>query len=80
LRTKEGRHEIDAVVELEGARVLAIEFKASAAVTRADSKHVVWLRDELGARFVAGTVVHAGPDVFVLDERVFAVPLCAMWG
>lgn len=80
LRTKEGRHEIDAVVELEGGRVLAIEFKASAAVTRADSKHLVWLRDELGARFVAGAVVHTGPDVFVLDERVFAVPLCAMWG
>lgn len=80
LRTKEARHEIDVVVELEGGRVLAIEFKASAAVTRDDGKHLVWLRNELGERFVAGAVVYTGPDAFVLDERVLAVPLCAMWG
>lgn len=80
LRTEQGRREVDLVVEIEDGRVLAIEFKASAAPSRADARHMQWLRDELGDRFVAGAVVHSGPDVFVLDDRIMAVPLCAMWG
>ena len=79
VRTKEGRQEIDLVVEVSGS-VLAIEFKASSAPSVSDARHLTWLRDQLGKRFVAGAVVHTGPDVFVLGDRVFAVPLCAMWG
>ncbi|KJK44701.1 hypothetical protein UK23_28395 [Lentzea aerocolonigenes] len=37
------------------------------------------LRDELGDRFVAGIVFHTGPRVFPLDEKVSAVPICAIW-
>lgn len=80
LRTKGGLQEVDLVVELEDNRVLALEFKASAAPARGDAKHLVWLRDRLGDRFVAGAVMHTGPTVFRLDDRILAVPLCALWG
>ena len=80
LRTKEGRQEIDVIVELDDGKVLGIEFKASAAVTRRDAVHLEWLRDNLGERFRFGAVVHTGPDVFMLGDRIIAVPLCAMWG
>jgi predicted AAA+ superfamily ATPase len=80
LRTKQGRQEVDLIVELDGGSVLGIEFKSGAAISTNDARHLVWLRDQLGDRFVAGAVMHTGPDVFVLDERILAVPLCAMWG
>jgi hypothetical protein len=78
LRTKEGRQEIDLVVEAAGS-VFAIEFKASAAPSPAEARHLTWLRDHLGKRFLAGAVVHTGPDAFVLGERILALPLCVIW-
>jgi len=80
LRDKNGRREVDLVVELGRGRVLGLEFKATASPTSADSTHLMWLRDQLGSRFVAGAVLHTGPAAFVLDDRIFAVPLCALWG
>ena len=80
LRTGDGRHEIDLVVEIEDGGVLALEFKVGAAPDRDDARHLTWLREQIGERFVAGAVVHTGPDVFELGERILAVPLSAMWG
>jgi len=40
----------------------------------------VWLREELGARFVHGLVLHTGPRAFALSDRVSAVPIAALWG
>jgi uncharacterized protein len=80
LRTQGGRQEVDLVVELDSDRILALEFKATAAPSGHDARHLIWLRDELGERFVAGAVMHTGPRVFQLAERILAVPLCAMWG
>ncbi len=79
LRVEAGRREIDLVVELEPARVVGLEFKAGSAPGREDAKHLFWLRDHLGAGFAAGAVVHSGPGVYELGERVYAVPLCALW-
>lgn len=79
VRTKEGRQEIDLVVESAGS-VLGIEFKASAAPSADDARHLTWMRDLLGDRFLAGAVVHTGPEVFVVADRILAVPLCALWG
>ena len=79
LRTRGGRQEIDLIVELGDGLVLALECKAGAAPSTRDARHLVWLREQLGDRFVAGAVLHTGPDVFVLGDRIFAVPLSAMW-
>ena len=79
LRTREGRQEIDVIVEAGGS-VLGIEFKASAAPSAEDARHLMWLRDQLGKRFIAGAVIHTGPEVFVLSDRILAIPLCGLWG
>lgn len=79
LREKNGRHEIDLLAELGGDQVIAFEVKASAAPTRADAAHLEWLRDRLGERFVAGVVLHTGPSVFALSERIAAVPIASLW-
>jgi len=80
LRTPEGRHEVDVVVELGGERVIAIEVKASAAPSADDARHLRWLRDELGNRFVRGVVLHTGPRIYRLSEDIIAAPISTLWG
>jgi predicted AAA+ superfamily ATPase len=80
LRTSEGRHEVDLVVELAGERVLGIEVKATAAPSAGDAKHLRWLAGQLGERFAAGVVLHTGPRTFKLDERIVAAPISTLWG
>jgi predicted AAA+ superfamily ATPase len=79
-RTKGGREELDIVVELPGGRLLALELEATASPKPDDARHLRWLRDKNPDRFVAGAVVHTGPDVIVFDDDIFAVPICAFWG
>lgn len=80
LRDRDDRREIDLLAELPGAELVAIEVKATAAPTANDARHLIWLRDTLGDRFVAGAVLHTGPRPFALADRVVAVPICALWG
>ena len=80
LRTEQGRHEVDLIAELAGERVIAIEVKASSGPNARDAgKHLAWLRDELGERFVAGVVLHTGPRVYELDEKLIAAPISVLW-
>lgn len=80
LRTEGGRREVDIVAELGGQRVIGMEVKATSAPTAGDAKHLIWLRDELGSRFVTGVVFHTGPQVFELSGRIVAAPISVLWG
>jgi predicted AAA+ superfamily ATPase len=80
LRQEQGRHEVDILLEFSNGRVIAIEVKADGAPTADAAKHLRWLRDELGAKFEAGVVLHTGPRSFALDDRIAAVPICSLWG
>jgi predicted AAA+ superfamily ATPase len=79
LRTEAGRQEVDLVVDLGGGRLIAIEIKAGSAPTARDARHLRWLRDELGDGFVRGILFHTGPHPFDLDERIWALPISALW-
>jgi predicted AAA+ superfamily ATPase len=80
LRDRDGRHELDLLAELTANRVVAVEVKATSAPTSDDARHLAWLRDEIGDRFLAGAVLHTGPRPFSLGDRLLAVPICALWG
>jgi uncharacterized protein len=80
LREKNGRHEVDLIAELSAGEVVAVEIKSTAAPTRGDARHLEWLREQLGERFLAGAVLHTGPRPFRLSERIFALPICVLWG
>ncbi len=81
LRTEQGRHEVDFVAELAGERLIGIEVKAHAAPTaREHGGHLLWLRDELGDRFLAGVLFHTGPRLYELDEKIVAAPISTLWG
>jgi uncharacterized protein len=79
LRTEKGVHEIDIVVEVGARAVIGIEAKATAAPDRADGRHLEWLRDELGDRFLGGVVLHSGRHAFRLGDRVVAAPISSIW-
>ncbi|MCH7229425.1 DUF4143 domain-containing protein [Glycomyces sp. L485] len=79
LRHDAGRHEVDLIAEYGGGRIFAFEIKANSAPTRRDAKHLIWLRDEYGDRFIGGAVLHTGPQVFTLDEKIAAAPLATLW-
>lgn len=79
LRTEGGRHEVDLMIDLGRGRVIAIEVKAGAAVDPRDARHLVWLRDALGADFIRGIVLHTGPGVHELGDRMWALPISTMW-
>ena len=80
LRTRDARHEIDLIAELSAGNIVAIEVKSSGAPKRGDARHLEWLREQLGERFLAGAVLHTGPRPFRLAERIFALPICTLWG
>lgn len=79
LRQEQGRHEIDLLVEQAAGRISGIEVKADSAPGRDAAKHLCWLRDELGERFVRGVVLHTGPRAYELEERILAVPISTLW-
>ena len=78
--TEGGVHEIDLIAELGGDRLIAIEVKAAAAPNAKDTRHLTWLRDELGDRFIAGVLFHTGPRLYPLGERILAAPISTLWG
>jgi predicted AAA+ superfamily ATPase len=79
LRQEQGRHEVDVVAELGGQRVIGIEVKATAGPSAEAARHLVWMRDQLGDRFLAGVVLHSGPHRYRLAERIVAAPICVLW-
>lgn len=78
LRQEQGRREIDIVAELGAQRVIGIEVKAGAP-TSSDGRHLTWLRDEYGDRFLAGIILHTGPLTYQLADRVTAAPIATLW-
>ncbi|MFN2496511.1 MAG: hypothetical protein ABR608_11485 [Pseudonocardiaceae bacterium] len=79
LRDRNGDHEVDLIAELDAHRLVAVEVKATSAPRVDSARQLIWLRDQLGEHFVAGVVLHTGPRVFPLDERIIAAPVAALW-
>lgn len=71
--------EVDIILESGDGRVIGIEVKASATVTARDARHLITLRDRLGARFVGGFVMHTGRAALPFSDRVSAVPIDTLW-
>lgn len=79
LRVADGRHEIELLVEYGDGTIFGFEIKAGGAPDTADARHLAWLRDELGDRFLGGAVLHTGPHLFPLGDRIIAAPISAIW-
>ena len=77
-RTKDGV-EVDSVLETPDGRVAGVEVKAGATVTARDFKGLRIVRDLLGPQFAAGVVLYCGTQTLPFGERLWAVPMAALW-
>jgi predicted AAA+ superfamily ATPase len=80
VRQQQGRLEVDLLAEFAGGRLMGIEVKADAAPSSEAARHLATLRDRYSDDFVAGLVLHTGPRVYRLGDRILAVPISVLWG
>jgi uncharacterized protein len=80
LRDKNGLHEVDIIAERADGRIVAIEVKATSAPTIDDARHLLWLRGQLGDKFVAGIVLHTGQRPFHHESGISFLPISTLWG
>jgi predicted AAA+ superfamily ATPase len=72
--------EVDLIAEDRRTGELAgLEIKLTSTPTVRHAKHLMMLRDRLGGRFTTGLVVHAGSQTLPLGDRIWAVPVSALW-
>jgi uncharacterized protein len=78
-RTRGGAREVDAVFERRGGQIVGVELKASASLSRRDFRGLEELRESCGDGFVAGVVIHAGEQTLPFGDRLWALPVSALW-
>lgn len=78
LRMRNGDHEVDLVVVRPDGGVVGVEMKLAAAVSDSDGKHLRWLRDQLGSRFVDGLIITTGPTAYRRKDGIAVVPLALL--
>lgn len=72
--------EVDLIVEdRRTGQAAAVEIKFSASPKARDARHLELLRDRLGDRFTVGVVIHTGAHSLPLGDRLWAVPISALW-
>lgn len=76
---RNGRDEVDIVLESRSGEIVALEAKAAATVTPRDYRTLAKLRDGRPTDFVGGVVLYAGADTVPLAERIWALPVSALW-
>lgn len=78
LRTRNGDHEIDFIVERPDHRVVALEAKLTSAPTVADVKHLLWLKDAIGDQLIDLVLVTTAPGAYRTRDGVAVVPLALL--
>lgn len=77
-RDRDG-YEVDALLEDNAGRVVAIEVKAAETVRTGDFRGLRSLQRRLGDRFHAGLVVYCGDQKLPFGDGLSAIPISALW-
>ncbi len=78
LRTRNGDHEIDLIVERDDHKVLAVEVKLAGSAGADDTKHLRWLEGEIGDRLIDKVLVNTGPFAHRAPDGTAVVPLALL--
>lgn len=71
--------EVDFILEDNRRNVAGIEVKAAVDITARDVRHLARLRDRVADQFTMGVLMYCGEQVLPLGDRLWAVPLSALW-
>jgi uncharacterized protein len=74
LRTQDGTHEVDIIVEGPDRRCVAIEVKLSGDVNDKDVAHIKWLADRIGSQLADAVVITTGTDAYRRRDGIAVVP------
>ena len=74
LRTRNGDHEVDLIVERNDQRVIAFEVKLALSVGDADVIHLKWLRDRLGPDLLDAAVITTGNHAYRRPDGIAVIP------
>jgi predicted AAA+ superfamily ATPase len=74
LRTRDGDHEVDLIVQRRDQRAVAFEVKLAATAGPADVRHLLWLREQLGADVLDLAVVTTGAHAYRRPDGVAVIP------
>ena len=78
MRTRDGDHEIDLIVEGPVGRVLALDVKLAPAVTDKDVRHLRWLRAQIGDDLLGAAVITTGPYAYCRDDGIAVIPVALL--
>ena len=78
LRTRNGDHEVDFIVERPDHKVLAVEVKMTSAPTAADAKHLHWLGALIGDQLIDKVLLTTAPGAYRTRDGVAVVPLALL--
>ncbi len=74
LRTQNGDHEVDFIVEGDDRRVLAVEVKLSPIIDERDLVHLKWLAKKIGSNLADSVVVTTGKHAYRRPDGIAVVP------
>lgn len=78
-RSRAGGREVDAVLERRGGQVVGVEMKTSTSFHPRDFRGLEELRESKGDDFVAGVLIHTGEQTLPFGDRLWALPVSALW-
>ncbi|TLP97575.1 ATP-binding protein [Nesterenkonia salmonea] len=78
LRTRNGDHEVDLIVEGREGQILGIEVKLSSSVEASDVKHLLWLKEQLKDNVADLVVLTTGKYAYRREDGVAVVPLALL--
>jgi predicted AAA+ superfamily ATPase len=74
LRTQNGDHEVDFIIEGDDRRVVAMEVKLSPIIEDRDVVHLKWLANKLGSKLADSVVVTTGKHAYRRPDGIAVVP------
>lgn len=74
LRTRDGEHEIDLIIQRRDQRVVALEVKLGSVLESADVRHLLWLREKLGDDLLDAAVITGGTHAYRRPDGIAVIP------
>jgi hypothetical protein len=74
LRTRNGDHEVDFIIERDDHKIVALEVKLSTTVDDSDVTHLHWLRNHLGPEILDTAVITTGTYAYRRSDGIAVIP------
>jgi len=77
-RTRNGDHEIDAVIESAEGGIIPVEVKLTYTPSPEDGKHLLWLRDGLPDEVIDMIIITTGDRAYRREDGIACIPLALL--